>query len=744
MFFSMSRFQLVKSKFWLGFAAVLILNVSILMAFGICLFFGSELSSIPWKVVPFLIVAVGSENVLRITQAVVSTSLDLPVRERVGEGVRNCSLGITCHLGIELSVLTASYFSPNPTLSEFGIFGALAVVIDYFLQLTFFVAVLSIDIRRLELSDLQELKDHSCSETKKIRKVPRDSDESLLLAKVWESMVSQIEKMKTYSFFKFAMLGTSLFSAVFISRQLRQTVVFSYPQGLQLSGIDFPYQTHLDEKFWELINPDMSQLFLEVRPARRLMLTWSPSPDKLAALSQLSQPNKEAVRKPTFLTLLLLLTTGACLTMYLNILSKGQHKEKARWQSLDPRKSIRIFKEFWADVYLLESNGQELVAALSLNGELAVWNYHINRVWRQSQGEKRQRITSLAVSTHSWLAIGNSDGSVDFESLEDSSRNLKLDSLVTPGAAMISRLIFLPKNQNILAILADQRLFLYDIKCQTMLFSSEAHLSITYIHALPQAVFAGYGTGEVLAISLDIDADGSIQLTSNVIITSVGLPVTFLDAVDLDGRFRAILVGFKNSDCEVRMLSDINDLSCNLTLSAPGDAGDIIGLRLIAASDGFVATVSFATKSQITHVSHRNASGISPPISPGNFFLKTTSSAGVPSTGCPFTFTHKDTLIGLSRNSHQWELWGVSLSRGSLEDAVENRLGYSLVFDPLVCPAPDESSEEPKSDKIRPWVPFGFVSLPFVPLSENRGLGIALGNYIFCINPQLLLSSQED
>ncbi|KAI0217325.1 hypothetical protein L0F63_002371 [Massospora cicadina] len=659
---SVGRFKLVKSKFWLGFAAVLIFNLSLLMAFGICLFFDLEIAFIPWKVVPFFIIAIGSENVLRITQAVASTSLDLPVRERIGEAA------------------------------------------------------------------------------------PQDADQSLFLASIWESMLDQIGKLKSYSSFKFTMVGLSLFSAVFISKQLRQTAVFSYSQGLELSGMEFPYTSQLDDKFWKLLNPSSNELYLEIRPAKRLTLTWLPSKDVIAGLSQPFKtflPHKKVVQKPTLQTLLLLLATGGCITIYLNILSKGRRNEKARWQNLDPRKSICVFKGFWADVVILESNGQELVAALSLAGELVVWNHHINRViWQGSKDGSNLRISSLAVSTHGWLVCGYVNGSVDFFCFEPSYRGSEPSTLLFQGesAAPVSRILFLPQNQNLIAILAGGQLFIYHLIQQKVIYSSNISSKVACVYGLPQIVFAGLATGEVLVISLNEEEDRT-QLSTDAISTASSLPITYLDALETDGRFRVLLIGFQNSDCEVQLLSDTNDLKRHLLLpSLDTGVKAIIGLQLLTSPDGFIATISSPTTSYIIHLSQHN---IISPTSPRNLSFKITYSATVPSVGCPFTFTQGETLIGLSRVSRHWELWGIRLSHGSLQGAIQNRLRFSLACDPLANEGSD-LPEDSNSDKSYPWVPFGFVSLPFVPLSKSQGLGMALGNYVFCINPHLLLSSQDD
>ncbi|KAJ3144771.1 chitin deacetylase [Irineochytrium annulatum] len=82
----LGRVELVKSKFGLGLAAVVMVFGSLLMSVGLSSMMGVKTSLVPTEVLPFLIIAVGVENIFVLTNAVVTTSLDLPVKERVGLG----------------------------------------------------------------------------------------------------------------------------------------------------------------------------------------------------------------------------------------------------------------------------------------------------------------------------------------------------------------------------------------------------------------------------------------------------------------------------------------------------------------------------------------------------------------------------------------------------------------------------------------------------------------------------------
>ncbi|KAG0260435.1 hypothetical protein BG011_001906 [Mortierella polycephala] len=151
---SVGRVDLVKSKYGLGFAAVTTVFVSLLMSIGLCSVFGVTLTLMPWEILPFMIIVVGVENIDILVHAVVETSIDLPVKERVGRGLASVGVSITMTLVAELCLLVIGAMTTIPAVQEFCTFAIAAVIMDYLLQMTFFITVISIDIRRLELSDL--------------------------------------------------------------------------------------------------------------------------------------------------------------------------------------------------------------------------------------------------------------------------------------------------------------------------------------------------------------------------------------------------------------------------------------------------------------------------------------------------------------------------------------------------------------------------------------------------------------
>ncbi|CAG8556671.1 1743_t:CDS:2, partial [Ambispora leptoticha] len=153
--FSLGRLNLVKSKFGLGFSAVAQVIASLVISLSICSLFGVKLTLIPfWEILPFMMMIIGVENYFVLTNAVTSTSMELAVKERVAIGLGKVGYAITKYLGWELLILLICSATSIDSVQEFCVFTLVAVIVDYILQMTFFITTLSIDIRRLELSDL--------------------------------------------------------------------------------------------------------------------------------------------------------------------------------------------------------------------------------------------------------------------------------------------------------------------------------------------------------------------------------------------------------------------------------------------------------------------------------------------------------------------------------------------------------------------------------------------------------------
>lgn len=153
---SLKRLRALKSRFGLSIAVITQIALSIMSSFTICAILKIDLSKIPRETYPLVVLTVGLENMFRLINAVIVTPSESPTAFRIAE-----ALGQTGHVALagvaqNLVVLWLLCKVVSPGVSAFCVFAAIALSFDFLYLLTFFIAVLSVEVRRTELSDSLE------------------------------------------------------------------------------------------------------------------------------------------------------------------------------------------------------------------------------------------------------------------------------------------------------------------------------------------------------------------------------------------------------------------------------------------------------------------------------------------------------------------------------------------------------------------------------------------------------------
>lgn len=152
---SLMRMRKVHSRFGLAFTGIIELGISMTLAVSVCALSGIRLTLVPWEILPFVVVVIGSENMFTLTQAVYSTPVSLTVPSRIAAGLSKVGVPVTVTvLSDVLLMSTIAMVVDVRAVREFCIFAIFSLVVDFFMQMTFYVTVLSIDMQRLELADL--------------------------------------------------------------------------------------------------------------------------------------------------------------------------------------------------------------------------------------------------------------------------------------------------------------------------------------------------------------------------------------------------------------------------------------------------------------------------------------------------------------------------------------------------------------------------------------------------------------
>ncbi|KAI9033619.1 hypothetical protein CLU79DRAFT_724609 [Phycomyces nitens] len=121
---------------------------------GISRFLGIQYTVVPWYLCWLVVHVATLENAFLMANAVLSAGCDMQVKEKVCRGIQSVGVPMTATLVAEMLILSIGTAMDHTLIKEFCLFTKIALLVDYVLQFTFFLAMLSIDIRRVELADL--------------------------------------------------------------------------------------------------------------------------------------------------------------------------------------------------------------------------------------------------------------------------------------------------------------------------------------------------------------------------------------------------------------------------------------------------------------------------------------------------------------------------------------------------------------------------------------------------------------
>uniref|UniRef100_A0A3P9APQ1 SSD domain-containing protein n=1 Tax=Esox lucius TaxID=8010 RepID=A0A3P9APQ1_ESOLU len=143
---------LVDSKVSLGIAGILIVLSSVACSLGIFSYAGVPLTLIVIEVIPFLVLAVGVDNIFIIVQTY-QRDERMPQEElhqQIGRILGDVAPSMFLSSFSETVAFFLGALSTMPAVRTFSLFAGLAVLIDFLLQISCFISLLGLDARRQE------------------------------------------------------------------------------------------------------------------------------------------------------------------------------------------------------------------------------------------------------------------------------------------------------------------------------------------------------------------------------------------------------------------------------------------------------------------------------------------------------------------------------------------------------------------------------------------------------------------
>ncbi|KAL6468249.1 hypothetical protein MHYP_G00239260 [Metynnis hypsauchen] len=153
------RRLLVDSKISLGIAGILIVLSSVVCSLGIFSYAGVPLTLIVIEVIPFLVLAVGVDNIFIMVQAVQRDERmqHEELHQQIGRVLGDVAPSMFLSSISETVAFFLGSLSHMPAVKTFSFFAALAILIDFLLQISCFVSLLGLDIKRQERNRLDIL-----------------------------------------------------------------------------------------------------------------------------------------------------------------------------------------------------------------------------------------------------------------------------------------------------------------------------------------------------------------------------------------------------------------------------------------------------------------------------------------------------------------------------------------------------------------------------------------------------------
>eukprot|EP00904_Undaria_pinnatifida_P008217 jgi/Undpi1/4525/HiC_scaffold_18.g07879.m1 len=141
----------VRCRSWLGLGGVMTVVAAGLAAYGFQSGLGVPFTMLA-KVLPFILIGIGVDDMFVILAAFDHTDPNLPVEERVGLGLKRCGVSVTYTSLTNFFAFMLGTTSSLPVVEYFCLYAGTAILFDFFLQMTAFVAFLTMDANRQKAS----------------------------------------------------------------------------------------------------------------------------------------------------------------------------------------------------------------------------------------------------------------------------------------------------------------------------------------------------------------------------------------------------------------------------------------------------------------------------------------------------------------------------------------------------------------------------------------------------------------
>ncbi|CAF1388802.1 unnamed protein product [Adineta ricciae] len=242
------RTCLIDLKITVGFVGVLFVLLSVMSSVGFYSYCGVAGTLIIFEVIPFLVLAVGVDNIFIIVQHFEKTKEEeaegksSPVDIRLAKTISRVGPSILLTATSESIAFLLGALTPMPAVQIFSLYAFMAVFIDFFLQITCFVSVLAIDGRRQD-SDRPDL---CCCVQVNMKEKSTENKPKRLLQQIFTKIVTPV-------ILGHSIVRAIIFTVFIITTCLSAAVIHRIPIGLD-QKLSMPKDSYVLDYFYGLEN----------------------------------------------------------------------------------------------------------------------------------------------------------------------------------------------------------------------------------------------------------------------------------------------------------------------------------------------------------------------------------------------------------------------------------------------------------------------------------------------------------
>ncbi|KAH7107255.1 sterol-sensing domain of SREBP cleavage-activation-domain-containing protein [Auriculariales sp. MPI-PUGE-AT-0066] len=323
---TMRNINTVHSRLGLVFTGFVEIIASTITSVSVLALWGYRTTLVPWGILPLIMVFVGAENMLSMVNAIGQTPVTMPVKERIALGVSHAGTSNTLKVITYNAVLgSLAVFVGHGAIRQFCVFAIVVLVAHWFLVHTLFLTVLSIDLQRLELSEVLSqdpgLSPSSLDKGRRGNAIPKRTSGTEIVQRLVKSRAT-----KDSSLLLILAVTLILYYVTYPAQQSFEDEVDPFARHSQRtsSAAAAPTIENPAYHLWQTLNPEEKPLVhVRIEPPSLVQFTLDSQDSKATApratTSQSSRKTVSSERKAFswFVKIVLLPITGTVGILYL-------------------------------------------------------------------------------------------------------------------------------------------------------------------------------------------------------------------------------------------------------------------------------------------------------------------------------------------------------------------------------------------------------------------------------------------